>query len=161
MDIQTLSSAPQTNGRYAPRVSVATIVCLNNQFLMVEEWIQTQLKLNQPAGHLEANETLIEAAARETLEETGCRIRITHLLCVDQLFTQDADFVRFTFVGELIEQLANYRLDEGIERALWLSESEVRARVEQHRSSLVQSSLDAFNSGVRIELSTLGVAYKR
>jgi phosphatase NudJ len=72
-------------GRYTPRVSVATIVCHDGKYLLVEEWIQSQLKLNQPAGHLEANESLIEAAARETLEETGCRVRITHLLCVDQL----------------------------------------------------------------------------
>ena len=50
---------------------VATIVEKQGLFLMVEELDGALTVFNQPAGHLEEGETLLEAAVRETLEETG------------------------------------------------------------------------------------------
>ena len=54
-----------------PVVTVAAIVVRDGEFLFVEEETRAGVRLNQPAGHLEAGETLIAAAMRETLEETG------------------------------------------------------------------------------------------
>ena len=56
---------------WKPHITVATIVEDNGRFLMVEEPKDGRTVLNQPAGHLDPDETLIEAAVRETLEETG------------------------------------------------------------------------------------------
>ena len=42
-----------------------------NKFLVVEETVNGKATWNQPAGHLEANETLIQAVQRELWEETG------------------------------------------------------------------------------------------
>ena len=57
--------------RFTPHVTVATIIEDNGRFLMVEELAEGRAVFNQPAGHLEADESLIQAALRETLEETG------------------------------------------------------------------------------------------
>ena len=57
-----------------PAVTVATIVVRDGAFLLVEEETRSGVRLNQPAGHLEAGETLVAAAVRETLEETGYRV---------------------------------------------------------------------------------------
>ncbi len=49
---------------WLPRVTVATVIEKDGKFLMVEEDIYGEKTLNQPAGHLEPNETLVEAAIR-------------------------------------------------------------------------------------------------
>ena len=66
--------------QWHPHKTVATVVEHNARFLMVEELINGQLVLNQPAGHLEANESLAQAALRETLEETAWEVELTGLL---------------------------------------------------------------------------------
>ena len=54
-------------------LTVATVIYQNGAFLCVEEVDNGRSVINQPAGHVEAEESLIEAACRETLEETGWR----------------------------------------------------------------------------------------
>lgn len=56
---------------WAPRVTVATVIVKEDRFLLVHENTDMGQVYNQPAGHLDPNETLIEAAVRETREETG------------------------------------------------------------------------------------------
>ena len=65
-------------GRFwQPDVTVATIVVRDGQLLMVEERVNGGLVLNQPAGHLEPDESLEHAALRETREETGWDVKLT------------------------------------------------------------------------------------
>ena len=65
-------------GRFwQPDVTVATVVVRDGRLLMVEETVGGQQVLNQPAGHLEPDESLQDAACRETLEETGWEVRLT------------------------------------------------------------------------------------
>jgi len=49
---------------FKPHVTLACVVQAEGKFLLVEEMINGKLTLNQPAGHLEANETLLAAARR-------------------------------------------------------------------------------------------------
>ena len=56
---------------WKPHLTVAAIIKQDNRFLMVEELVQGERYLNQPAGHLEENESLTAAVIRETLEETA------------------------------------------------------------------------------------------
>ena len=115
---------------WTPHVTVATIVQDQQRFLFVEERSMnvSHLVINQPAGHVEANETLIEAAVRETLEETGWLVDITHLLGI-YTYTPPSDptetYYRFCFIANTISHDATRPLDTGIERALWLSLDEL------------------------------------
>ena len=67
---------------WTPHVTVATVVEKDGHFLFVEEHSEgvTHTVFNQPAGHVESGETLIQAAIRETLEETGHTVEIDALL---------------------------------------------------------------------------------
>ncbi|HCX26860.1 MAG TPA: hypothetical protein DHT34_03930, partial [Cellvibrionales bacterium] len=77
--IQTISDNETLS--FNPHVTVAAVIERDGRFLMVEEYSsEGRAVINQPAGHLEADENLIEAAVRETLEETRWNIEITGLL---------------------------------------------------------------------------------
>jgi phosphatase NudJ len=68
--------------RWKPSVTVAAIVERNGKFLLVEEHTPEGLKLNNPAGHLDPGESLVDACARETLEETAHLFQPTALVGV-------------------------------------------------------------------------------
>ncbi len=134
-----------------PAVTVATVVERDGLFLLVEEETRAGRKLNQPAGHLEPAETLPQAAARETLEETGWRVVPTALIGVYRWESADsgATFVRFSFAGDAQGHDDGRPLDAGILRALWLSYDELAARRADHRSPLVMRCVDDYRAGKR------------
>lgn len=129
-----------------PHVTVATVVSNQNKFLFVREKSKGKDVLNQPAGHLELNETLIEAATRETYEETGYRVRITGYLGVSQFSSplNGVTYIRHSFVGEIVEHDASAKLDEDILEALWLTPEELSSRPEALRSPMVKNDLQRF-----------------
>lgn len=141
--------------RFAPRVTVASIVERDGKFLFVEERVAGKLVLNQPAGHLDAGERLVDAAARETLEETAWHVRIDALVSIDQYTVGGSAFLRFAFAATSLHFDADRLLDTGIVRALWLTRDELIERHQQHRSPLVLAGLDAYLAGVRIPLDVL------
>ncbi len=134
-----------------PVVTVATIVMRDDAFLIVEEETRVGVRLNQPAGHLEAGETLVAAAVRETLEETGHRIAPTALVGIYRWQATDtgATFIRFAFAGEVVAHDAARALDAGILRVLWLGYDELAARRATHRSPLVMRCVDDYRAGSR------------
>jgi 8-oxo-dGTP pyrophosphatase MutT (NUDIX family) len=141
---------------FRPDVTVATIVPRDGRLLMVEERARGELVLNQPAGHLEPGESLIEAAVRETLEETGWAVSISHLIGVYSWCAEDGSaFLRFAFAGEALHHHPERALDRGIERALWLTPTELRAANGRLRSPLVLAVVDDWLAGTRLPLSAL------
>lgn len=74
---------------FKPHVTVACVVHTQGKFLIVEETINNEKRWNQPAGHLEADETLIQAAERELWEETGIRATPQHFLRMHQWLAPD------------------------------------------------------------------------
>ena len=56
--------------QWKPNTTVAAVIEKDGKFLLVEELIEDELVFNQPAGHLEKGETLLDAVKREVLEET-------------------------------------------------------------------------------------------
>jgi 8-oxo-dGTP pyrophosphatase MutT (NUDIX family) len=121
---------------------------------MVEEDIHGQLILNQPAGHLNADETLIEAARRETLEETGWQVAIDHLIEVSQWTSPNSGthFVRACFAGTAQQHDPSRPLDTGIVRACWMSRDEVAANAHRLRSPLVLHHIDHHIKGKHFPL---------
>lgn len=126
---------------WMPHVTVATIVEHQGRFLFVEEESQamSHLVINQPAGHVEANETLIQAAVRETLEETAWHVEVTHLQGI-YTYTPPSDlsmtYYRFCFRANLLREEVGRALDQGIHRALWLNLEELQ-NTGRSRSPLV------------------------
>ena len=124
---------------------------------MVEEHAGGRLVLNQPAGHLEPDESLVEAALRETLEETAWDVRLTAFVGAYQWKAPETGrhYLRFAFAAEPVTHHPDRALDEGITRALWLTPGELQAEAARHRSPLVWRSASDFLAGRRQPLELL------
>jgi 8-oxo-dGTP pyrophosphatase MutT (NUDIX family) len=148
--------------RWNPEVTVAAIVERDGCFLMVEERIRGRLVLNQPAGHLEDAETLIEAVVRETREETAWGFTPDALVGT-YLWRSPIDgrsFLRFAFCGTVTDLRAGQPLDAGIVRALWMSHEQLLAASARLRSPLVMRCIDDYLLGKRQpvdSVATLGL----
>ncbi len=143
---------------WAPHVTVATIIERDNRYLMVYEESDGKKVYNQPAGHLDPNETLLDAAIRETLEETGWTIQLTGVVGVN-LYTAPSNgitYFRTTFIGEAISHDAKRPLDTGIIEAVWLSYEELLERKEQLRSPMTLQIIEDYRAGRRFPLSVVG-----
>jgi 8-oxo-dGTP pyrophosphatase MutT (NUDIX family) len=140
-----------------PAVTVATVVELDGRYLLIEEETRDGLRLNQPAGHVEGGESLIGAAARETLEEAAWRVDPTALIGIYQWDAPErgTTFLRFTFAATARAHEPLRPLDKGIVRALWLSYDDIAAQSERHRSPLVMRSLDDYRAGARWPLAVI------
>ena len=139
---------------WIPHVTVATIIEKNEKFLMVEEDLHGKKILNQPAGHLDEGETLIQAAIRETLEETAWKVKINHLIEFAQWTSPNSNthFLRACFAGTAIKHFPEQKLDEGIIRSLWMSRDEVVQNVHRLRSPLVLNHIDHYIAGKKFDL---------
>lgn len=138
-------------------VTVATVVARDGRFLFVEETIGARTVLNQPAGHWEAGETLVEAAVRETLEETAWHVTPSALLGTYTYEPADLPygFLRFAFLAEAVRHDAGRALDPGIVRAVWLTPAELQREATRHRSPMVQRCVDDALAGNRYPLQLL------
>ena len=142
---------------WKPNVTVAAIAELDGRFLLVEEETDDGLRLNQPAGHLEPDESLVEAVAREALEETAYEFHPLHLIGIYRWRSPAAGitYLRFAFSGSAGPKYPRRQLDKGIVRALWLTPEEIRASRERHRSPLVLKCVEDYLNGRRIALDAL------
>lgn len=140
-----------------PDVTVATVVVTAGRVLLVEERVHGHLVLNQPAGHLEADESLRAAALRETLEETAWEVRLSHFIGAYQWCSPDdgRQFLRFAFAAEPLRHHPDRSLDQGVERALWLDLAEFGQSRPRHRSPLVWRAVDDFLAGQRLPLDSV------
>jgi len=137
-----------------PHLTVACIVERENKFLCVEEKQSGKVVINQPAGHVEPGETLMQAALRETLEETQWHVELKAILG-NTLFTSPANnvtYFRTTFIAEAVRLDASSPLDKDIERAVWLSIDELKAGKESLRSPMVLSDFERYLTGEQYPL---------
>jgi len=140
--------------RWTPHVTVATVVVRDGRLLLVEEAIDGRQVLNQPAGHLEPDESLAAAACRETLEETGWTVRLSAFIGTYQWTAPDGTpFLRFAYAAEALSHDPARPLDAGILRALWLTPAELKADPARLRSPLVWQVVADYLAGQRHPLS--------
>jgi len=147
-------SEPSPNTQWLPHVVVAAIVERDGRFLLVEEHTAEGLRLNQPAGHWERGETLLDAVRREALEETAHHVEPQALLgCYSTHYPRrDITYLRFAYVCSLSSFDAERKLDDGIVRAVWLTPDELAASPIPHRSPLVMRCVQDYLGGRRFPL---------
>jgi len=136
-----------TAERWTPHATVATIITRNDEFLMVEEMSNGARVINQPAGHMEKGEAVIDAAVRETLEETGWEVKPTGLLGL-YTYTAPANGVtyhRYCLIAEAIREVPGAELDEGIIGPSWMSIDALR-NADNLRSPMVLTCAEDYLS---------------
>lgn len=139
-----------------PDVTVAAIVEHDGHFLIVQERAARRVVLNQPAGHLEDDESLLQAVVRETFEETGYPFTpqsVTGLYLWRG--SGGRTFLRVAFSGRIGERVDGVPLDRAIIRTVWLSRDQLQNRQAELRSPLVLLCIDDHLRGVRYPLELL------
>lgn len=132
---------------WTAHVTVATVVQREDRFLLVEEHSEgfSHTVFNQPAGHVEAGETLIQAAMRETLEETAWRVEVTDLLGIysytPPMFS-DRTYYRFCFLANALED-TQQALDDGIVQAHWMTLDELQLSARARSPLVIRAIEDA------------------
>ncbi len=139
---------------WKPHVTVASIVEKDDQFLCIKELIDGKAMINQPAGHLDPNESLIDAVIRETQEETGYTIVPESLVGVYKWKhpTKDKTFIRFVFSANVVDHDPNQELDDGILEAVWPTEEELKNSDIPLRSPMVLQAICDYRDGKRYPL---------
>ncbi|TKB43752.1 NUDIX hydrolase [Thalassotalea mangrovi] len=143
--------------QFKPNTTVAAIVHHKGKFLMVEEWQDQQWVYNQPAGHIEANETIIEGLERELKEETGLQLTAQALsgIYYFHLPRSNLFYLRFCFIVELDAWLETQPEDNEINRAVWMSYEEIVNKSAQLRSPIVLAAIKDYLDGNKYPLSIL------
>ncbi len=142
------------NLEWTPHLTVATIIERDGRFLLVEEYADgDDLVYNQPAGHLDAHETLAAAAIRETLEETAWEVDVSAIVGVYYwTHPRGETFVRTCFAGTALHHHPDQPLDQGIQRAVWLTREEIALLGPRLRSPMVLRCIDDYLAGKRYPL---------
>ena len=135
-------------------VTVAAVIEAHDRYLLVEELVGGRPVFNQPAGHVEAGEAVIDAVVRETREETGYWFQPKALIGIYtwQPHPTGPSFIRFCFTGPADPPDGAVELDDGIIGPCWLTVSEMEARQAQLRSPLVMRAVDDYARGIRYPL---------
>lgn len=163
---------------WKPNATVAVVLEHAGRYLLVEEETDDGLRFNQPAGHLDHGESLLQAAVREAREETGYVVQPTALVGIYQwspTSKPQLSYLRFAYAAtltaplpvagmtvqnlawstELADGVLGAQLDAGIVRAVWLSYAEVSACQDRHRSPLVLQCIDDYRAGRRYPLELI------
>lgn len=138
-----------------PEITVAAVTETDGRFLIVEERIDRRLVINQPAGHVEPGETLLEAIVREVREETAWLFTATELVGV-YLWRHPGTgrtTKRFAFAGAVTDHRQRQQLDDGIVATHWLTRGDLKRREPQLRSPLVLRCVDDYLAGQRQPLA--------
>ena len=148
------------NDIWKPSVTVAAVIEQGGRFLLIEEETGDGLRFNQPAGHLDPGESLLQAVVRETFEESAHDFTPTALVgmylarFVSPRSGQDVTYLRVTFAGT-VGAPHDRPLDHGIVRVVWMTYEELVACRARHRSDLVLQCIDDYRRGQRAPLDLL------
>lgn len=143
--------------QWKPNVTVAAIARKDQKFLLVEEEADNLIVFNQPAGHLEKDESLIDAVKREVIEETAWTFQPEGIVGL-YLYPNphiDITYLRICFYGSCVQHYPERNLDEGIIRAVWMDAEELKENTDKMRSTMVMQCINDFLSGQRYPLEIL------
>lgn len=136
-------------------VTVAAVVKRDSKYLIVEELVGGRRVFNQPAGHVETGETLLEAVVREMLEETGCQFIPRAFIGIFSWRGESRNYLRIAFSGDAELPSKEPALDEGIVATHWLSKAELAQRRSMLRSPMVLNCVSRYEEGTEYPLSVV------
>ena len=141
---------------WIPHLTVAAIIETEQRFLLIEEKADELIVFNQPAGHWDEGETLIEAVVRETLEESAWYFEPQGIVGIYQYTSpvNQITYLRINFWGKPIKHEPNRVLDTDILRTVWLTRTEV-VNLPNLRSLMVLRCIDDYLAGICYPLSLL------
>lgn len=138
-------------------LTVAVVVERERRFLMVRE-IRNGLELyNQPAGHVEPGETPVEAAVRETLEETAWHVIPAAIISFTtyRAPANSVTYYRLAFAANASHPDPIPVIDQDIEEAVWLTYEEILQKHRQLRSPMVLEAIEDYRRGIFYSLDLL------
>ncbi len=140
-------------------ITVAAVIEKDHKFLLVTDQTQSGPKLNQPAGHIEANEDIVTAVIREVKEETSLDFIPKNIIGI-YLYHPNPEhtYLRVCFKGELADPDATPKPrsdDDGVIEANWYSLAEIYAKSNDLRSQLVIKCIDDYLAGLEYPLSII------
>jgi len=147
--------------RWKPSVTVAAVIEKDGRYLMIEEMTRDGLRINNPAGGLEAGESPLEGAIREALEETACHFTPEALLGVYVARNPDSErgpgvtYMRFAFCGTASDPVPGRTLDSPVVRTLWMTFDEIVAATPRLRGPLVLQCIADHRAGRRLPLHAI------
>ncbi len=133
-------------------LTVAAIIEREGRFLCVEETdgVHPERVFNQPAGHVDPGESLLEALTREVQEETGLPFTPEHFVAIYQIRARNGrDYARVCFSGS-VPDAPPVPQDPIILGCRWLTREDIALRP---RSSAVLACLDDYLAGQRLPLA--------
>jgi 8-oxo-dGTP pyrophosphatase MutT (NUDIX family) len=143
--------------QWKPNTTVAAIIEQDGKFLLVEETTDRGNRYNQPAGHLEDGESLIQAVIRETMEEAAYEFTPEFLLGIYHWKhnLNDTTYLRFAFVGKVGVHYPMLDLDDGIVQTVWMGIDEMRDKAGLMRSPQVLTCAEDYLAGKRYPLQVI------
>ena len=142
---------------WKPSITVAAVVESDGRFLMVEELIRGERVYNQPAGRVEAAESLLAAVVRETLEETAWRFEPEWFLGVypwHSAISQRTN-LSFAFTGRVHGHDPARPLDSPVIAVHWLRREELLSPARALRTPIVLRCIDDYLAGQRLPLAAI------
>jgi 8-oxo-dGTP pyrophosphatase MutT (NUDIX family) len=140
-----------------PELTVAAVIERQGRFLVVEERVSRRLVINQPAGHVEEGEALLDAVIREVREETAWSFNPRAVVGI-YLWNHPERrraYLRVAFCGEVRDHDAVQPLDVGIVRTHWYTRAQLLGFSARLRTPMVLRCIDDYRAGVRFPLDVV------
>jgi 8-oxo-dGTP diphosphatase len=123
-----------------PKVAVAIFITQNDQILLVKRGVDPHRgNWALPAGFVDWGEDPIQAAQRETVEETGLEAEITSL--IDVMF--DGTTILIIYAGRVIG--GTLAAADDVEEACWFGPEQLPELAFQSTEILVANWLESLN----------------
>ena len=158
--------SPLTDGKMIqstdyPHVTAAAIIHKEDKFLLIEEKSEGRIVLNQPAGHLEIGESLLDAVIREVREESCYAFTPEYVSGIYHYVAgKNITYLRFAFAGTVGAPVAGLTLDESIIATHWISLDEIKAVPEKLRTPLVVDAIEDYLNGRHFPLTMIPELYQ-
>ena len=142
---------------WSPHVTVAAVIEQDQHYLLVRERSSGETVINQPAGHLEDGESILEAVVREVFEETARHFQPSGLIGIYRyrIESKQRTYLRFCFTGTVSERIPDQTLDPDIIDTHWLTLNDIREQKDKLRSPMVLQCIEDYLNKPLLPLEAL------